>query len=320
MHRGRPPGSAGKAYRHRNRTRNSRRAWASTWPRSQRSRRTRYRRRSAWSRSPSARSWGRSGWTPGRLRGSSHGRQPGHGPRFYYGFPRQGQRHQHRGGAASNQNAGGDGRAQAASRRHIRRRRQCRSQPAARRTPPTSVSQFLAPAIRAAPANDRPATDRARGRTQQAAQANTEASPPTAAEALTATSGMRGRFWSVTMEFLSDPVHATTRSHCGIKSVRRQILTIGRLACGAGMNLETVRYCERIGLMPAPVRTEGGHRSYAPEHAQRRSPAAASFWRNGLCQHGLAKPEVGKRLWRMAARFAKRAARKRSLEIKIPPS
>ena len=46
-------------------------------------------------------------------------------------------------------------------------------------------------------------------------------------------------------------------------------LTIGRLADSAGVNLETVRYYERIGLMPAPARTDGGHRSYEPEHAQR---------------------------------------------------
>lgn len=49
----------------------------------------------------------------------------------------------------------------------------------------------------------------------------------------------------------------------------RQNLTIGRLAQSADVNLETVRYYERIGLMPAPARTQGGHRSYAPEHAQR---------------------------------------------------
>lgn len=46
-------------------------------------------------------------------------------------------------------------------------------------------------------------------------------------------------------------------------------LTIGRLAQSAGVNLETVRYYERIGLMPPPPRTHGGHRSYAPEHVQR---------------------------------------------------
>lgn len=46
-------------------------------------------------------------------------------------------------------------------------------------------------------------------------------------------------------------------------------LTIGRLAQSAGVNLETIRYYERIGLMPAPSRTSGGHRSYEPEHTQR---------------------------------------------------
>jgi MerR family mercuric resistance operon transcriptional regulator len=49
----------------------------------------------------------------------------------------------------------------------------------------------------------------------------------------------------------------------------RQGLTIGRLATAAGVNLETIRYYERVGLMPAPDRTVGGHRSYEPEHRAR---------------------------------------------------
>lgn len=64
-------------------------------------------------------------------------------------------------------------------------------------------------------------------------------------------------------------IEATTRSHNGIKCVKRQRMTIGRLAREARVNLETVRYYERIGVMPVPDRTEGGHRSYAPEHAER---------------------------------------------------
>jgi len=48
-----------------------------------------------------------------------------------------------------------------------------------------------------------------------------------------------------------------------------QTLTIGRLATAAGVNLETVRYYERIGLMSPPDRTPGGHRSYQPEHRAR---------------------------------------------------
>ena len=49
----------------------------------------------------------------------------------------------------------------------------------------------------------------------------------------------------------------------------RAALTIGGLASAAGVNLETVRYYERIGLMPSPGRTTGGHRAYEPEHVRR---------------------------------------------------
>ena len=48
-------------------------------------------------------------------------------------------------------------------------------------------------------------------------------------------------------------------------------LTIGKLADAAGVHLETVRYYERIGLMPEPGRTTGGYRSYSAEHARRLS-------------------------------------------------
>lgn len=51
----------------------------------------------------------------------------------------------------------------------------------------------------------------------------------------------------------------------------RKGLTIGRLAALSGVNLETVRYYERIGLMPAPGRTEGGHRLYDEPHRRRLS-------------------------------------------------
>ncbi len=47
------------------------------------------------------------------------------------------------------------------------------------------------------------------------------------------------------------------------------MLTIGRLARASGVNLETIRYYERLGLMPEPPRTEGGHRLYAEPHRRR---------------------------------------------------
>ncbi len=43
----------------------------------------------------------------------------------------------------------------------------------------------------------------------------------------------------------------------------------GALAKKAGCNIETVRYYEKIGLMPEPPRTAGGYRDYAREHERR---------------------------------------------------
>lgn len=45
-------------------------------------------------------------------------------------------------------------------------------------------------------------------------------------------------------------------------------LTVGALAKTAGVNLETVRYYERIGLMPLPRRSGGGHRVYDDQAAR----------------------------------------------------
>lgn len=50
-----------------------------------------------------------------------------------------------------------------------------------------------------------------------------------------------------------------------------QSLTIGKLASAAGVNLETVRFYERIGLMPPPARTAAGHRAYEQIHLKRLS-------------------------------------------------
>ena len=44
-----------------------------------------------------------------------------------------------------------------------------------------------------------------------------------------------------------------------------QTLTVGKLAGEAGVNLETVRYYERTGLMPRPTRTDSGYRQYDGE-------------------------------------------------------
>jgi MerR family mercuric resistance operon transcriptional regulator len=39
-------------------------------------------------------------------------------------------------------------------------------------------------------------------------------------------------------------------------------LSIGELSKLTGCNIETIRYYEKISLLPAPARTEGGHRQY----------------------------------------------------------
>ena len=48
-------------------------------------------------------------------------------------------------------------------------------------------------------------------------------------------------------------------------------MKIGELASRAGSNPETIRYYERIGLLPAPTRTSGNYRDYAQEHIDRLS-------------------------------------------------
>lgn len=47
------------------------------------------------------------------------------------------------------------------------------------------------------------------------------------------------------------------------------MLTRGELAWKAGVNPETVRFYERQGLLPEPVRSASGYRLYEPEDATR---------------------------------------------------
>ena len=44
---------------------------------------------------------------------------------------------------------------------------------------------------------------------------------------------------------------------------------IGALSKATGCPIETIRYYEKIGLLIAPSRTEGGHRLYNDSHVQR---------------------------------------------------
>jgi DNA-binding transcriptional MerR regulator len=62
--------------------------------------------------------------------------------------------------------------------------------------------------------------------------------------------------------------HASTYSHCSFKRLLMDY-SIGQLAGQAGYAVQTVRYYEETGLMPAPPRTGGGQRRYGAEHLSR---------------------------------------------------
>jgi MerR family mercuric resistance operon transcriptional regulator len=47
------------------------------------------------------------------------------------------------------------------------------------------------------------------------------------------------------------------------------MLTRGKLATQTDCNIETIRYYETIGLLPAPARTASGYRAYSDEHLRR---------------------------------------------------
>jgi MerR family mercuric resistance operon transcriptional regulator len=45
--------------------------------------------------------------------------------------------------------------------------------------------------------------------------------------------------------------------------------TIGHLSAETGVGIETIRYYEKVRLLPKPPRTQGGHRLYSNEHLKR---------------------------------------------------
>src|SRR5712664_493819 len=48
-------------------------------------------------------------------------------------------------------------------------------------------------------------------------------------------------------------------------------LAIGTLSKNTGTNVETIRYYERVRLLPAPARSPGGYRLYGTGHLRRLS-------------------------------------------------
>ncbi|HMS85170.1 MAG TPA: MerR family DNA-binding transcriptional regulator [Nitrospira sp.] len=53
--------------------------------------------------------------------------------------------------------------------------------------------------------------------------------------------------------------------------------TIGRLAKAVGVNIQTVRYYERLHLLGSATRASSGYRLYGPEEEQRLRPWKSSI-------------------------------------------
>ena len=47
------------------------------------------------------------------------------------------------------------------------------------------------------------------------------------------------------------------------------LMKIGEVSLKTGVHIETIRYYERLKLMPKPDRTQSGHRVYGAEHENR---------------------------------------------------
>ena len=72
-----------------------------------------------------------------------------------------------------------------------------------------------------------------------------------------------------------------------------EILTIGQVAKKAAVNIETIRYYERRGLIPEPPRQESGYRQYTSGFVERiqfiKRAQALGFSLDEISQH----PNVG---------------------------
>jgi MerR family mercuric resistance operon transcriptional regulator len=93
--------------------------------------------------------------------------------------------------------------------------------------------------------------------------------------------------------------------------MKMKALTIGRLAKEAGVNLETVRYYERRGLLPRPPRSESGYRLFPDETAGR-----LRFIRRAQ-ELGFSLAEIRELLSLRVSRTAKRTDVRRRAEAKI---
>lgn len=88
-------------------------------------------------------------------------------------------------------------------------------------------------------------------------------------------------------------------------------ITIGQLAKRAGVNIDTVRYYERNGLLPAPVRRASGYREYGAVDVER-----LMFIRRAK-ELGFSLAEIGELLSLTAARDSDMRGVKRKAEERL---
>jgi MerR family mercuric resistance operon transcriptional regulator len=69
-------------------------------------------------------------------------------------------------------------------------------------------------------------------------------------------------------------------------SAKPSFIGIGEMSRQTGVGIETIRYFEKIGLMPAPGRSEGGNRRYTTVHLRRL------FFINRCRQIGFSQNEI----------------------------
>ena len=67
---------------------------------------------------------------------------------------------------------------------------------------------------------------------------------------------------------------------------KHSFMGIGEMSRQTGVGIETIRYFEKIGMMPAPGRSEGGNRQYTNDHLQRL------FFINRCRQIGFSQSEI----------------------------
>ena len=69
-------------------------------------------------------------------------------------------------------------------------------------------------------------------------------------------------------------------------SAKPLFIGIGEMSRQTGGGIETIRYFEKIGMMPPPGRSEGGNRQYNNDHLQRL------FFLNRCRQIGFSQNEI----------------------------